>query len=171
MVHVEIKWVASSSAAPPSLQDGSTCESPLFCVLNLEASDSSPWRRRILNFDFDVRWINSGQWVTFQSGEGEEKFEAHMDGCSRSHFVSAWFNRCRRAQVPRILVIHFFQQLLDGIFWRRIAMLGKFRLLIWVSSREIQAFLRGSWSLYWSTYLGRAVEGRAAIDIRNENFL
>ena len=160
MVHVEIKWVAFSSAAPLSLQDRSKCECPLFCVLNLEASDSSPWqprRRRILKFDFHVRWINSGQWVTFQSGEGEEKFGAHMDSCSRSHFVSAWFNRCRWARVPRILVIHFFQQLLDGIFWRRIAMLGKFRLLIWVSSKEIQAFVRGSWSLHWSTCLGRAV--------------
>ena len=27
-----------------------------------------------MKFDLDVRWIQSGQWVTFQSGEGE-KFE------------------------------------------------------------------------------------------------
>ena len=38
----------------------------------------------ILKFDLDVRWIQSGQWVTFQSGE-REKFGPHMDNCSRSH--------------------------------------------------------------------------------------
>ena len=38
-----------------------------------------------MKFDLDVRWIQSGQWVTFQSGEGEEKFGPHMDNCSRSH--------------------------------------------------------------------------------------
>ena len=36
-------------------------------------------------FDLDVRWIQSGQWVTIQSGEGEEKFGPHIDNCSRSH--------------------------------------------------------------------------------------
>ena len=34
-------------------------------------------------FDLDVRWIQSGQWVIFQSGEGE-KFGRHMYNCSRS---------------------------------------------------------------------------------------
>ena len=37
-----------------------------------------------MKFEFDIRWIQSGQWVTFQSGEGE-KFGPHMDNCSRSH--------------------------------------------------------------------------------------
>ena len=37
-----------------------------------------------MKFDFGIRWIQSGQWVTFQSGEGE-KFGPHMDNCSRSH--------------------------------------------------------------------------------------
>ena len=157
-----------------SLQDGSPRDSPLFRILNLEASDSSSWqprRRQILKFDLDVRWNKSEKWVTFQSGEGEERFGAHMDNCSRSHFVSAWFKRCRWARVLRILVIHFIQQLLAGVFWRRVAMLDKFRSLISVSSRGIQAFVRSSWSLHWSTCLGRAVGGRAAIDNRNESFL
>ena len=38
-----------------------------------------------MKFDLDVRWIQSGQWVTFQSGKGEEKFGPHIDNCSRSH--------------------------------------------------------------------------------------
>ena len=119
--------VTSSSAAPQSLQDGSPLDCPFFSISNLEALDSSPWqprRRPILKFDFDVRWIQSGQLVTFQCWEGE-KFRAHMDNCSRSLFVSAWFNRCICARVSRMLVAHFFQQLLDGVFWRRIAMFGK----------------------------------------------
>ena len=37
-----------------------------------------------MKFDLDVRWIQSGQWVTFQSREGE-KFGPHMDNYSRSH--------------------------------------------------------------------------------------
>ena len=37
-----------------------------------------------MKFDLDVRWIQSGQWVTFQSREGE-KFGPHMDNRSRSH--------------------------------------------------------------------------------------
>ena len=45
-----------------------------------------------MKFDFHVRWIQSGQWVTFQSRG--EKFGPHMDNCSRSYFISAWFNRC-----------------------------------------------------------------------------
>ena len=32
------------------------------------------------------RWIQSGQWVTFQNGEGEK---LHTN-CSRSHFISTW---------------------------------------------------------------------------------
>ena len=28
---------------------------------------------------------NQGSGFTFQSGEGEEKFEPYMDNCSRSH--------------------------------------------------------------------------------------
>ena len=171
MVHEEMKWVASTSAAPQSLQDGSPWDCPFFRMLNLEVSDSSPWqpsRRRILKFDFDVRWIQSAQWVTFQSGEGEKKFGAHMDNCCKSHFVSARFNSCRWAWVPRILVTHFFQPLLDGVFWKRIAMLGKLRSLIWHLSRRIQAFVWGTWSLHWRTCLGKAVRGRAEIDIRKE---
>ena len=42
-----------------------------------------------MKFDFGIRWIQSGQWVTFQSEEGKsgegEKFGPHMDNCSRSH--------------------------------------------------------------------------------------
>ena len=68
-----------------------------------------------MKFDFDIRWIQSGEWVTLQSREGE-KFGPHMDNCSRSYFISTWFNRRGWAQVPRILVAHFFQQLLDGVF-------------------------------------------------------
>ena len=30
-----------------------------------------------MKFDFGIRWIQSGQWVTCQSGEGEEKFGSH----------------------------------------------------------------------------------------------
>ena len=37
-----------------------------------------------MKFDFDIGWIQSGQWVTIQSREGEEKFGPHMDNCSRS---------------------------------------------------------------------------------------
>ena len=33
--------------------------------------------------DFGIRWIQSGQWVTFQSGG--EKFGPHMNNCSVSH--------------------------------------------------------------------------------------
>ena len=80
------KVSGSSSAAPQSLQDGSPRDCPYFCILNLEVLDSSPCqprRRRILKFDLDVRWIQSWQWVTFQSGG--EKFGPHMDNCSRSH--------------------------------------------------------------------------------------
>ena len=60
---------------------------PYFRMLNLDVLDSCPWqprRRKILKFDFHASWIQSGQWVTFQSGEGE-KFGPHMDHCSRSH--------------------------------------------------------------------------------------
>ena len=28
-----------------------------------------------MKFDLDVRWNKSGQWVTLQSGEGEERLE------------------------------------------------------------------------------------------------
>ena len=54
--------------------------------ISLEVLDSCPCqprRRRILKFDLDVRWIQSGQWVTFQSRG--EKFGPHIDNCSRSH--------------------------------------------------------------------------------------
>ena len=37
-----------------------------------------------MKFDFGIRWIQSGQWVTFQSG-GEEKFGPHMGNCSGSY--------------------------------------------------------------------------------------
>ena len=67
-----------------------------------------------MEFDFDVRGIQSGQWVTFQNREGE-KFGPHMDNCSRSYFISAWFNRCGLARVPNILVTHFSAALGWGI--------------------------------------------------------
>ena len=57
--HVEMKWGASSSCAPQSLQDGSPRACPLLRELNLQASDSRPWqprRRRILKLDQVVRW-------------------------------------------------------------------------------------------------------------------
>ena len=42
MVHEEMKWEASSSAEPQSLQDGSPRDCPSFRMLNLEPMDSSP---------------------------------------------------------------------------------------------------------------------------------
>ena len=66
--------------------------------------------------DFGIWWIQSGQWITFQS-EGE-KFGPHMDNCSRSYFISAWFNRCGVGSSSKDLSYTLFQQLLDRVFGR-----------------------------------------------------
>ena len=71
---VDIKWVASSSSALQSLQDGSLRVHPLWRILYLEASDSKPWhpsKRQILKLDLEVRRKCSVQCVTFQRSEGE----------------------------------------------------------------------------------------------------
>ena len=50
-------------------------------------------------------------------------------------------------------------------------MLGKFSSLICDSSKEIQDLVRDSWSLHCRTCLGRASDGRVAIESKKESFL
>jgi len=66
--------------------------------------------------------------------------------------------------------MHLFQQLLEGVFCIKVATLGRFSLSIWASSREIQAFALGSWSLHWRTCFSRAALGKATIERRKESF-
>ena len=127
--HAEMKWGASSSCAPQSLQDGSP--RPLLRELNLQASDSpcqwQPRRRRILKLDLVVRWNWSVQCVMLQRGEGVEKLGSHIVRYFRSPLTSTWLRSCRWTWVQGIFLMHLFQQLLGGgVFWINVVMLGKF---------------------------------------------
>ena len=64
-----------------------------------------------MKFDFHVRWIQSGQWVTFQSGEGEENLD-HTWITALGHILSP-------PGSTGVGGLEFqgstFQQLLDGV--------------------------------------------------------